>query len=115
EEATIAEAAETLRPYLLGEKNFPRSSHGLFAAILIPENYTGGEDGAEAQYWSANLTDPALEITVSRALSSTARRKMSESFGLTPGQLDAIADVDAPVQAFRPDKNEGGGELEEVD
>ncbi|MCB2112159.1 MAG: ABC transporter permease [Parvularculaceae bacterium] len=113
--ATIESAAQTLRPFLLGERDYPGTSHGLFAAVFIPKGYTGGENGAEAQYWSANLTDPALEITVSRALSSAARRKLSESFGLAPGQLEALADVDAPVKAFRPDKDENGGALNEVD
>jgi len=114
-DATIEEAAEILRPFLLGEKTYPKRAHGLFAAIFIPKAYTGRDDGEEAQYWSANLTDPALEITVSRALTSTARRQLSANFGLAPGQLDAIADLDAPMQAFRPDKNEGGGALEDVD
>ncbi|MGE0181591.1 MAG: ABC transporter permease [Parvularculaceae bacterium] len=115
DDASIEDAAETLRPYLLGEKNFPGSSSGLFAAVLIPKGYTGGDEGAEAQYWSNNLTDPALEIAVSRALSSTARRTMSQSFGLTPAQLDALADVDAPMEAYRPDKIEDGGALNAVD
>ncbi len=115
EPASIDTAAEALRPYLLGERPYPGAEGGLFAAVLIPEGYTGGDDGAEAQYWSNNLTDPGLEIAVSRALSTTARRKMSESFGLSSNQLDALADVDAPLKPYRPDKIEGGGELQDVD
>ncbi|MEK7266622.1 MAG: hypothetical protein AAB227_11055, partial [Pseudomonadota bacterium] len=109
--ATIEDAAEALRPYLVGEKPYPGAGGELFAAVIIPKAYTGGEDGAEAQFWSNNLTDPNLEIAVSRALSVTSRRKLSESFGLSPAQLDALADVDAPVKAYRPDKVAGGGEL----
>lgn len=113
--ATIDDAAEALRPFLVGARTYPGAGGGLFAAVLIPKSYTGGDEGAEAQFWSNNLTDPNLEIAVSRALSVTARRKLSESFGLSPAELDALADVDAPVKAFRPDKVQGGGELEDVD
>lgn len=112
---SLEEAAAALRPYLNDEKPYPGAADGLFAAILIPASYTGGEDGAEAQFWSKNLTDPTLEIAVSRALSTTARRKLSESFGLSPEQLNALSDVDAPVQSYRPDKAEDGGELEDAD
>lgn len=113
--ATIDDAAEALRPYLIGAKPYPGAGGGLFAAVLIPRDYTGGEDGAEAQFWSNNLTDPNLEIAVSRTLSTTARRKLSESFGLSRAELDALAEVDAPVKAYRPDKVEGGGELQDID
>ena len=113
--STIEDAAEALRSFLVGEKSYPGAGGKLFAAVLIPRSYTGEEDGAEAQFWSNNLTDPNLEVAVSRALSATARRKLSESFGLSPAQLDALADVDAPVKAYRPDKIAGGGELEDVD
>lgn len=113
--ATIEDAAEALRPYLVSAKAYPGAGGGLFAAVLIPKAYTGDDAGAEAQFWSNNLTDPNLEIAVSRALSVTARRKLSESFGLSPAQLEALADVEAPLKAYRPDKVQGGGELEDVD
>lgn len=113
--ATPEAAAEVLRSYLLGGKSYPGADGGLFAAVLIPKGYTGGDDGVDAQFWSKNLTDPALENTVSRALTATAQRSLSERFGLSGAQLDALADVDAPLKAFRPDKAEGGGALEETD
>ncbi len=113
--ASVEAAAQALAPYLLDAKPFPGADGALFAAVLIPKGYTGGEDGAEAQFWSKNLTDPALEITVSRALTTTARRKLSETFGLRGGQLDALADVEAPLKPYRPDKAEGGGELQDID
>lgn len=108
-------AIAALRPFLVGSKRLAGAEGPLFAAVLIPEGYTGAADGAEAQFWSKNLTDPALESAVGRALTTTARRKLSESFGLSGAELDALADVEAPVKAFRPDKAEGGGELEDVD
>lgn len=111
----LEEAAEVLRPYLVDEKAYPGAPGGLFAAVLIPAAYTGNSDGEEAQFWSKNLTDPALETAVGRALTLTARRRLSESFGLTSSQLDALAEIDAPVRPYRPDKFEGGGELQEAD
>jgi ABC-2 type transport system permease protein len=114
--ASMDAAADLLRPYLLGERDFPGVEDGaLFAAILIPRGYTGAEGGAEAQYWSNNLTDPALEFAVGRALSSTARRKLAESLGLSRADLDALGDVDAPVKSFQPGKTEAGGELDTSD
>ena len=112
---TSEEAAAAARPYLLGEKAYPGGEGGLFAAIMIPQGYTGDDDGASAQFWSANLTDPSLEIAVSRALSATAQRSLSASYGLAPAELEALAEVDAPMRAYRPDKVDGGGELENVD
>ncbi len=114
---TIEAASEALRPYLLGARPYPGATDNsaLFAAVIIPKGYTGAEDGAEAQFWSNNLTDPNLEVAVSRALTATARRTLSENFGLTVGQLDALGDVDAPVKPYRPNKVAGGGELQDID
>lgn len=112
---TIDGAADALRPYLIGAKPYPAAGGKLFAAVIIPGDYTGDDSGAAAQFWSNNLTDPSLENAVSRALSVTAQRKLSASYGLSPAQLDALADVEAPVKAFRPDKIEGGGALEDAD
>lgn len=113
--STLDEAAEALRPFLLDAKQYPGAEGTLFAAVLIPKGYTGGDDGPDAQFWSKNLTDPGLELAVSRALTTTARRKLSESYGLSARQLDALADVEAPLQPYRPDKIEGGGELQDID
>ncbi len=113
--ANVEMAAEALRPYLLDAKPYPGAGSALFAAVLIPAEYTGDETGAEAQFWSNNLTDPGLESAVANALSTTAYRKLSASFGISNDQLDALADVEAPVKPYRPDKIEGGGELQDID
>ncbi|MFN0024201.1 MAG: ABC transporter permease [Parvularculaceae bacterium] len=114
--ATIDAASAALTPYLLGEKSLSGSADDapLFAAILIPKDYTGEPGGPEAQFWSKNVTDPALEIAVGRALTSTARRKFAANVGLDSAALDALADVDAPVKAFDPGKG-GSGELDDAD
>jgi ABC-2 type transport system permease protein len=107
------DATRRLRPYLLGQRNWPGGGE-LFAAVIIPADYTGNARGADAQYWSKNLTDPGLEIAVSRALTSTARRKFAAAVGLDAAALDALADVDAPLVAFDPGKD-GDGELKDAD
>jgi len=113
EAAPIEAAATALTPFLLAERKWPEGSD-LFAAILIPREYTGTTDGADAQYWSKNLTDPALEIAVGRALTSTARQQLAAAGGMDGAGLDALADVDAPVKAFDPGKT-GGGALDDAD
>ncbi len=108
-----AEAAERMKPFLLGKEPWPAGQE-LFAAVIIPADYTGEASGADAQYWSKNLTDPGLEFAVSRALTATARRKFAAGVGLESAALDALADVDAPLVAFDPGKD-GAGELEDAD
>jgi len=110
---SLIDAASALTPFLLGERKWSDGSD-LFAAVLIPADYTGAAEGADAQYWSKNLTDPALEIAVGRALTATARRKLAAAGGMDAASLDALADVDAPVKAFDPSKT-GGGALENAD
>lgn len=96
-------AAEALRPYLLGERTLERDAE-LFAAVLIPANFGAAADAPPAEYWSRNLTDPALEIAVSRALDSAMRRTAAAELGISAQTLDALSDVKAPLEAFRPDK-----------
>jgi ABC-2 type transport system permease protein len=108
-----ATAAFALTPYLTGAQRWPDGS-ALFAAVLIPKDYTGDAKGPDAQYWSKNLTDPSLEIAVGRALTSTARRKLAADLGLDSASLDALADADAPLQAY--EAGSGAGEaLEDED
>ncbi len=106
-EAPTTEAAvAALTPFLLGERKWPDGSE-LFAAVLIPKDYTGDANGPDAQFWSKNLTDPALEIAVGRALTSTARRAFAARVGLDGASLDALADADAPLQAYEPGATDG--------
>lgn len=107
-EAESLEAAEALlRPFLL-EERFAEQGDGsaekMFAAILIPEGFGSGEDDAPAQYWSRNLTDNALESVLGAALNSALRRDLIAEFGLSEEAIDGIAAIDAPVNAYRPDR-----------
>ena len=105
--ATLAEAETLLRPYLL-EETLLRGEDGraekVFAAILIPQRFGAGEDGEPAQYWSRNLTDNALESVMNAALNAALRREAIAGFGLPQEALDEVAAIDAPVNAYRPDK-----------
>ncbi len=109
---TAVEAA--LRPYLL-EQRLARIDEDdaakLFAAILIPKGFGADEDAAPAQYWSRNLTDQALEAIVTSALNLALQRQAIIDFGLPQEALDEVAEIDAPVSAFRPDRAPGKGEL----
>ena len=110
-------AAEALRPYLLGARPLEgASSDGLFAAIVIPEGYGGtGENAPNAEFWSRNLTDPTLEVSVSRALRSVLRRRAAEAMGLSDTDLNVIADINTPMTSFNPDRAVGEAELEDAD
>ena len=105
---TLTEAETLLRPYLL-EETLLRAGDGqraekVFAAILIPAAFGAGKDSAPAQYWSRNLTDNALESVITGALNTALRREAIAGFGLPQEALDDVAAIDAPVNAYRPDK-----------
>ena len=105
--ASLADAEALLRPYLLGEKRIARddgSSAPLFAAVRIPQGFGAGEGAEAAQYWSRNLTDTALEDLVGDALDAALQREAAAELGLTQEALDDVAAIDAPVQAYRPDR-----------
>lgn len=107
----VKEAAEILRPYLLDEKRLPGASRPLFAAVLIPEEFSGDEGAPAAEFWSRNLTDPALQGAISNALDFALQRRAIESFGLPPETLEEVAAIEAPLSAFRPDRSDGEAEL----
>ncbi|MBT8471084.1 MAG: ABC transporter permease [Marinicaulis sp.] len=116
--ASLAEAEALLRPYLIDEKTV-RAPDGaerrLFAAILIPGNFGRSENAEPAQFWSRNLTDPALESYISTALNSLLRRELFSEFGLPPAALDEVAGVNAPMASFSPHKAPDEAELDMQD
>jgi ABC-2 type transport system permease protein len=95
-----AAAIFSLAPYLAGEKT-TASGATLFAVIFVPKGY-GPADGPQAEYWSENLSDIALENAVGDALSSERRRRLAGEFGLGPERLEALDDVEAMLQSFQP-------------
>ncbi|MHA7870711.1 MAG: ABC transporter permease [Hyphococcus sp.] len=115
ETATRSAVEEALRPFLLGERlarveGAPPAE--LFAALLIPAEFGAGKDSPEAQYWSRNLTDNALEATLSAALDTALQRQAIVEYGLDEALLDDVAAIDAPIAAFRPDRAAEDAELQ---
>ncbi len=113
----LTEAANLLRPYLLGEKKIASESGepvDLFAALLIPENFGAENNGGapvDVEYWSRNLTDDTLSNAVGRALDLTLRRQKIAELGLSEAVLDDIRDTQASITQFRPDRAEDDAEL----
>ena len=109
------EAAEqTLRPYLLEEKKIDIDGEGpkpLFAAILIPDNFSAAEGAPPAQYWSRNLTDTALEARVARALDDALKKQRYEEFGVSEAAIAAVEAINANISSFRPDRAPDEAEL----
>ncbi|MEZ5917832.1 MAG: ABC transporter permease [Parvularculaceae bacterium] len=112
--ATTAAAAEILRPYLIGQADYPGAGGEVFAAVLIPAGF-GVDPDAEVEYWSRNLTDPALENVVQSALDRALMQRMAQSYGLGDDRLEALSDINATMTAYRPNKIEGGAALEDSD
>lgn len=108
---SATEAAARLKPYLLGEKIAPGTGGALFAAIVIPKGFSADADSPSAEYWSKNLTDTALEGSISRALDTTLRRRAVSSLGLSDSALDDIMAIEAPMASFRPDRAAAEAEL----
>lgn len=111
---SLDEAKEILRPYLLEEKTIalPGGERDtLFAAILIPADFSAAEGAQAAQYWSRNLTDSGLESRVSSALNKSLRRQTIAELGVPDAALEQIEAIDAPMTSFRPDRAPGEAEL----
>ncbi|MGF1542964.1 MAG: ABC transporter permease [Parvularculaceae bacterium] len=98
-------AAAALRPYLNGERPYPGSPNGeLFAGVVIPANFGVGENPKKAHFWTNNLTDPSLQMTVAAALESALRAKTAKELGLSRADLKTLADIRAPIDSMRPDR-----------
>lgn len=104
---TLGEAEERLRPYLLEQTGVRRGDGEvgkLFAAILIPADFSAAPDAPAAQYWSRNLTDNALENLIDNALESALKREAIAELGLSQAALDEVSSIAAPFDSFRPDR-----------
>lgn len=111
----LTEAAALLRPYLLAKKSDAASradgAKGITAAILIPRDFSSAPGAPEAQYWSRNLTNLALEGEIRHALDNALRRKAAAALGLSPAALEEITGAEAPIASFRPDKDDKDAKL----
>ena len=103
----LKEAEERLRPYLLGQRHMRQpdgSASPLFAAVLIPQEFSAEETAPPAQYWSRNLTDASLESLIMSGLNSALQREVMAEMGLPEGALEDVTSVEAPFSSYRPDK-----------
>ncbi len=94
---------EGLRPFLIGEKtlaNGTKEGDKLYAALIL--NSKPGSIGPEAQYWSANLTNPALRQFLNAALYDGAREKSLSNAGLTRDNITAIGKINTRIKSFNP-------------
>lgn len=105
-------ALAAMASYLAGDRAHD-SGAKLFAAIYIPEGF-GAAEGPQAEYWSENLTDGALEDAVARAISDEQRRRLAADYGLDAARLDALDAVDAALEAYQPSAA-GAGALDGKD
>lgn len=108
---SLSEAQRLLRPYLLDEKRVAGADGPLTAAVLIPEGFSADEGAPEAEFWSRNLTDPTLEGAIGRALNNALRKRAAAALGLDGRTLDDLAAIEAPMTAFRPDRDEAEAKL----
>jgi len=99
------EALAAMAPYLAGEREHDSGAR-IFAAIYIPEGF-GAAEGPQAEYWSENLTDGALEDAVARALSDEQRRRLAADYGLDAARLDALDAIDTSLEAYTPSSAAG--------
>lgn len=111
--STLEDVEEALRPYLLEEKlvQTPSGEKPLFAAILIPKDFSAEENAPGAQYWSRHLTDNELSGRVATALDDALKRDKYEALGVADDDVRAIESVDAPLSSFRPDRAAEEAEL----
>ncbi|WP_031555069.1 ABC transporter permease [Parvularcula oceani] len=101
----LEQAAEALRPFLNGDAEIPGSDDGLFAAVLIPADF--GPDGAEAQFWTQNLTDESLSDAVEEALTVALQRRAYEERGLSIQDVRAVDSIRAPFDRFKSNSETG--------
>lgn len=113
--ADVARARELIKPYLLGEKRAGADGEQLFAALLIPADFSAEPGSPDAEFWSRNLTDGSLKAALGSALSYELRRQTAEKMGLAAGALDAVVDIDAGLSDFRPDRPGDAAALSESD
>lgn len=111
---SISQAQEMLKPYLLEEKLVRArdgSDRSLFAAIFIPAGFSADEDAPSAEYWSKNLTDNELSARVSNALNDALKEQRYTALGVPSETIEEVEAIDAPISAFRPDRDADDAEL----
>lgn len=101
-----ADTEDGLRPYLTGETSVPgwRPGAPLYAAIFVRRDAGGLY---EIDYWSANLTNPALRGAAVDAVSRVMRDDALTAAGIDPAIVENATSVRPVVRDLSPDKAAG--------
>lgn len=106
-------ALTALRPYLSGDQTLPGNDRALFAVIVIPSDVAAG---GTVQFWTNNLIDESLLISVDGWITGDIRRAAFEAAGLDRDQLAEIERLSVPVARFTlGDDGKDDGEAGAVD
>ncbi len=95
---------ESLRPYLLGEREIETDTgpQPLFAAIYLRQDATGG---VEVEYWSTNLTDSELRSDIRRTLSEYMQLNRLIENGVSPELVAAAGALTPTVRELNPERS----------
>lgn len=119
--------SEKLRPYFNGKKEliYEEEPVSLFAAILIPENFSDRNDTIsngsspattnDIQYWSKNLADNDLQKAVEKTLTDQIRRDEFSAVGVSGDVYKRITSQSIRMKNFNPNSVEGKEEVSLAD
>jgi len=120
------EIAESLRPYLVGEKKVEvdGESKKLFAAVIIPEDpavvqfenpMANEPKEGTIEYWSANLADTDLRNEIRRTLNEEVRRQAYVDRGVQPEVVKQVQKTRVDFTSKNPKKAKGKEEVSLAD
>lgn len=129
EELTNAQVIESLKPWLLGEKDYVHHAEmvSVFAVILIPkdiENFIhrpGEGSGAPwpregaIEFWSANVADSGLISEIERGINQELRRREFIGKGMDVNTVQRILSTRAEFRTLDPTKAAGQEEVSVAD
>ncbi len=97
-----ADAAARLKPYLSGVQALPGGGRLDGAVILSPAG-----DTAAVDFWSRNVTDPAVEKAVGDAVKDALQRDRLRQQGVNVGALNAIDSLTPRLTDYSPKTQTG--------
>jgi len=129
EELSNAQVIESLKPWLLGEKDYVHQAEmvSVFAVILIPDDiesfiHRPGEgsgapwprDGA-IEFWSANVADLGLVSEIEHGINQELRRREFIGNGMDVKTVHRIQSTRAEFRTLDPTKEAGHEEVSVAD
>ena len=127
-EASPADVAEALRPWLRGDRTIPLDDRNvdLFAAVVIPPEVIdhvirpGGmpqppSTAESVQFWAANLADTDLASEVERAINEAQRREAFAELDVDEATVRAAQGTSVPMVKLNPTKAAGREQVSMAD